>query len=315
MKRPNPIQTVLGRAGVLLLAGSSSFCIPAQAGVPESGIYVVEGAPERGVVIEHQDGVVSVMVFAYNERSGEPEWYIASGRLRDDAVAAGVGAEPPVLTQGYYPVHWFEGDLLKAKGGLCAVCYVPFRAPTYETAGKLALYVDFLGQAAMELVMPSETLIPQPVQPLRRLNVGYSRQPGEFVPVADLTGEWVFVDKADPARQPDRFRFGPGEFRDRTQETTSPQNYRPNSLYELIYRDPVAGAVLLCRSGFNQLPASVEPSPPGNGCELRVADEIRYSMLISDIGLGRIQAFRGPMPSAAGPALRGPLDIIALRLE
>lgn len=292
------------------LAAILFFSSAAQSGVPESGIYTLsEGG--RGLVVEYQNGIVAATVFAYNETTGAPEWYIASGPLRDDAQEAIRSA--PLVNGGYWPIHWFSGDLLRPKNGMCAMCLVPQREPEFDKVGTIEFYVDYMGSPIAFINMPALTDRPYGYHGPKRFNFGHATIPndrGGGITV-DFKGEWVFIDKADPAKPAERYRFGEGRMVDRSREA----NTRPFSVHTLTYEDPARRATLHCMQSLQSLPSSVEPNPPGSGCELRIEGVARYSMLILDIGLNRIQAFRGPMPLAQGPVLRGPLDIVALRVE
>lgn len=282
----------------------------AQAGLPESGIYTLsEGG--RGAVIEYQNGKVAVSVFAYNEITGAPEWYIASGTLRDDAGEAG-GASPPLVNGGYYPIHWFVGDLLRPKNGMCVMCLIPQREPEFDRVGTLELYIDYLGHPHLIIDMPALTDHLASGYVSKRFNFGHAIPAARGV-YADLKGEWVFLDKADPAKSAERFQFGEGVLVDRSQEANPPRP--PRTVYTLTYQDLARNATLHCMEQLRQLPTTLVPQPTGDGCELRVNGVARYSMLTLDVGLNRIQAFRGPMPPVQGPVLRGPLDIVALRVE
>ncbi len=294
-----------------ILAATTMLLSPgAHAGLPESGIYTLSGGG-RGAVIEYQNGKVAVSVFAYNEITGAPEWYIASGTLRDDALLNG-RLEPPLVIGGYYPIHWMRSDLLRPKNGMCVMCLIPQRQPEFERVGTLELYVGFLGDPQLIIDMPAQTDHLAPGWISTRLNFGHAARV-QGGGAADLKGEWVFLDKADPSKLPERYRFGDGVLVDRSHEATFP---RPlNSVYTLTYQDAARNATLHCMQQLRQLPTSLVPHPTGDGCELRINGVARYSMLTVDIGLNRIQAFRGPMPPVQGPVLRGPLDIVAIRVE
>lgn len=297
---------VLGKLAAMSVLLSSA----AHAGLPESGIYTLSDGG-RGAVIEYQNGKVAVSVFAYNEITGAPEWYIASGTLRDDGVEAG-HQEPPLISGGYWPIHWMVADLLRPKNGMCVVCGTPQRLPEFERVGVLELSIDYLGDPHLIIYMAAQTDSPVSGYTSKRLNFGHANLALSALP-ADLKGEWVFLDKADPAKPAERYRFGEGVVVDRSREASFPRP--PRSVYTLTYQDAARNATLHCMHQLRQLPTSLMPNPTGDGCELRIDGVARYSMLTYDIGLNRIQAFRGPMPPAEGPLLRGPLDIVAIRVE
>ncbi len=308
------LKTSAARVLRTLVAASVLLSSTAHAGLPESGIYTLSGGG-RGAVIEYQNGKVAVSVFAYNEITGAPEWYIASGTLRDDGVEAG-RQDPPLVNGGYWPIHWMEADLLRPKNGMCVMCLIPRRQPEFERVGTLTLSIDYLGDPHLFIDMPAQTDHLASGYSSQRLNFGQpSLALSGLLAKASLKGEWVFVDKTDSAKPAERYRFGEGVIVDRSHEASYPRPSGSGAAYTLTYQDVARDATLHCMHKLQLLPTDLVPNPSGDGCELRINGVARYSMLSFDIGLNRIQAFRGPMPPAEGPMLRGPLDIVAIRVE
>src|SRR6059058_1375279 len=94
----------LGSIAACLFALCCGFPGPAAAVVPETGLYWDYQHPGKGYYVEHQNGQVLLVIYSFNENTGEPLFYTASGPLRNDAIGSGT-LEPPVWDEGYFPLH------------------------------------------------------------------------------------------------------------------------------------------------------------------------------------------------------------------
>jgi hypothetical protein len=283
-------------------------CMQATAIQPESGMYWDPSAPGRGYYIEAQDGTIWFMAFAYDEETGKPKIFVANGPLRDDAVEMGfhLAISPPPFPIGFYPLHWFQGDLFSVEGGACLPCPQGEQAFVTERVGRIFVWFPDVRWAFIDMLIDEDDDIP--VQRfVERFNFGRERITfdGGQIRFHDLRGEWVFVDQGDAELAPSRFLF---DHREPAELSSAPQG-------EIVYRDSTRGAEFRCID-----------EPPGQatraqGCELHMDGEVMFSARNADIGLDRIQAFRGPLPPTAAPSFsfsnpyRGPDPVIGLRVQ
>lgn len=293
---------------------------------PETGLYV---PPEGGVsmaqddgrwfYVEVQDDTVMLLVTAYESGTGRGEVYRAQGLLRDDATAAG-SQEPPLNPVGFYPVHWFEAELMRVEGGTCLACPQPFSPVALRTESVGLVRVYFPRAASMRVeYFPDGVFGPRIVRSVQRVAFGRERtvfeplQPGQssgFL-MHDLRGQWVFVDQAAEnygAVRESVLRF---DFSDR--EIVPEPIF--NEPWRVSYFDPGRGAELRCFSSIRVLGG--KPS----GCELMVAGRTILSARREDIGMDRIQAFRGELPpvvvvtAAVSDPYRRPETVIGVRVS
>ncbi|MBY6205606.1 hypothetical protein [Halomonas denitrificans] len=115
----------------LLAVASAIFLSPldVQAVYPETGMYVEtsQEARGKGYYIELQGDTVFLVIYAYDEETGEAEIYTAASEIRDDAVSMGflLPDDPPFSTDGYFPLHWMTGRLFRVTDGPCLDCGGP----------------------------------------------------------------------------------------------------------------------------------------------------------------------------------------------
>lgn len=285
-----------------LLASSTAECV-----IPESGHYWVPSEPGRGYLIEHQNGKVGFLAFAYDS-SGRPEWYIASGDLREDAAEI-PGSDPP-LNAGYYPLHWMRATLFRVEGGPCLGCDFDAIDRT-QPIGSVEIYFPFTKLPVLFFTFPNASLpfdrVPFSVT---RFGFGYGRfgsdDPTRLASgIPDMRGQWVFRS-ASPGSTLLSFRFGPGEY---TRESLDGLDYR------VTFRDSTVGAELRCKEGTVGIAAGATNSAPQDGCELFVANVLQFSMLDVDMGVERVLASRGPLTARVGGTFRHPERIVGIRFD
>lgn len=148
---------------------------------------------------------------------------------------------------------------------------------------------------------------------LERLNYGCDRMvsvTGSTRPrplrFHDLRGQWVFVAQSGPEAEPWRF----------DSDEREPDTHLMDDPYFGVFRDTRRGAEFRCQM---VTPVDMEKL---NGCELHWNDEVLFSANIQDLGLYRIEAFRGELPpmisDPPGPQPEyhcGPGTVIGLRVE
>jgi len=175
-----------------------SLAMPLWAVYPEDGMYWDPRDAGRGFYVEVQDETVFILVYAYNEESGEAEIYTAAAPIRDDGFDIGVQVigHPPPETEGYLPLHWVSADLYKVTDGPCLFCIRTGAPYTIENVGMI--YVWFPWTQGIYLSMVSADGEEAIDLSLQRMD--YSRAPivagssGASFLMPDMSGLWVFVD-------------------------------------------------------------------------------------------------------------------------
>jgi|GEM_PF-1890147 len=289
----------------LLLA----FCAPLLAVYPEDGMYWDPNDAGRGVYVEVQDETVFIVIFTYAEGSGEAEIYTAAAPIRDDAILAGWNPVPSPIPQGegYLPMHWVEADLYKVENGPCLLCRFTGAPYTTEAIGTIRAWFDWTGAMNVYLEVPEAanfvnwTLQRQDFarSPIVRGYMGRVAMP-------DMSGLWLFTDLNHP--EPKSWRF---EFDERIPDSVN--NEQP---FEVVFRDSRNDAEWRCaildRDDREKL----------NGCELHQDGEILFAANVQDLGVKKITAFRGALPSMENPPFgadigiyRGPELVIGVRVD
>lgn len=294
----------------LLLAGS--FTQPAFSILPESGMYWAPHSPGRGYYIDIQEGMVFMVIYAFDEETGQPEIYVANGELRDDGFDMGISfhIEPPPNPEGYLPLHYFAADLYRVTDGPCLACLWHGDTTENEHVGATFVWFPYKTQPYVGFnLFDGGAQIDQFIE---RLNWGRERivsnvgsSNSQFI-FHDLRGQWIFVDQSDPDADPWRFDFD--ELDPDTNEFSRP--------YDAVFRDTYRDAEFRCVS---RIPVEMEVL---DGCELHWNGEVLFSANLYDLGLNRIRAFRGELPPIiTAPPLpkpeyhRGPDTVIGLRVE
>lgn len=292
-----------------LLAGP--FAPPAFSILPESGMYWTPHSPGRGYYIDVQEGMVFMVIYAFDEETGEPEIYVANGELRDDGFDMGIAFHfaPPLNPEGYLPLHFFSADLYRVTDGPCLTCPHHGDTAEYEHVGTTIVWFPYKTGPYVALYLFDGDVTND--QFVERLNWGRERMistSGSLTSLRfhDLRGQWVFVDQSDPDSTPWRFDF----------DELDPDTNEVNVPYDAVFRDTYRGAELRC---VMRTPVEMETL---NGCELHWNGEVLFSANIRDLGVNRIQAFRGELPPIiTDPPLpqpeyhRGPDTVIGLRVE
>lgn len=266
----------------------------AQAIAPESGMYWQPDRSGRAFYIEHQKGRVGVAIYAFDRETGAAEVYVSGGVLDTSAT------EPDL--------HSYSADLFEASHGPPLTFPDRTGEPAItEKVGRIMLTFAVTGDVEFNLSLDDGG---SDEGRLERFVFGYVRyayEPSLRVAV-DLRGEWVFIDQSDPSQAPLRFRFS------QQSPIDPPLQYTWLSTFEVTYIDPDRNARLVCGSIFGD--GGSPPAPMKRpGCELFVGEELLFSANLGDVGLDRMQAFRGPLPMRSDDApFRGDDTVIGLRV-
>lgn len=281
----------------------------AQAIAPESGMYWHPGFSGRAFYIEHQEGRVGVAIYAFHRDTGAAEIYVSGGLLRDDGPFLPINPDPPLPDEGLYPIHVYVGDLYKVSHGQpITFPLFPGRPAQEEKVGQIVL--NFLDTGWIIHSIQLDDGAGSEWGLLERFAFGhgrYSKQSGDLFSF-DLRGEWVFMDQSDPAAEPLRFHFN-----QRLPEDASFQ-IGPGETFNLSYVDSGRDARLVCATAPEGDSGTPGHPQKRSGCELFVGEELVLSANIQDVGLDRIQAYRGGLPASGANPYRRPETVIGLRV-
>jgi hypothetical protein len=262
--------------------------------LPESGMFWEPQNPGQGFYVEVQGDRAAMIVYSYDGDTGKPEIYIVSGDLRDDGTDMGDVSDAPLNPNGFHPLHWFGGDLVRFEGGMCLTCPRPAPEVAAEVVGTARVWFPWTKFVLVSVHMPNESAGRQRQQYfLERFNFGRERfvsqsDPDAFVWQHDLRGQWVFVDQTDSQALPWRFDFD--------QRTPEEPVLAPPGI---TYRDSARDAEFRCLF----LPTA--EMPHAFGCELHLDGSVLFSARNTDIGLNRIHAFLGTLPPRISPPTSG----------
>lgn len=288
---------------------------------PETGMYVdLEANSGRGFYIEVQNDTLFLVIYAYDEETGQAEIYTAASEIRDDAIETGlvIPGSPPPNPEGYFPVHWMFGKLYRVTNGPCITCN--YFLGDFETVevGDVAVFFPFAAEIRISFVPYDDIGLTGDLGYLeafaKKQNFGLGKNIVEndrFL-MHDVMGQWLFADQSDPDAQPWRFHFD-----ERIPEAPDARNRREVEIpFEVTYRDSRSGAEFRC--AIRQSAAGVKV----RGCELHHDGQTLFSARYRDIGATRIRAFRGELPVfLTDPPLpapefwRGPDAVIGVRIE
>ena len=294
-------------AVVLALAGA----VPAARAIaPESGMYWTPDLSGRGIYIEHQNGFVGVAIYAFNRDTGDAEIYLAGGPLRDDGTGLG-GLDVPIASEGFFPMHWFVGELSKARDGQ-PLTFPDFWGQSAQADRVGIIQLGFFDAGSVFPLIQLDNGESLDGVVLERYAFGHARYADAQLNSRlwfDLLGEWVFVDVSDPAAPALRFNFTQRE------PASPPTSIPPTENYTLVYIDPARDARLVCADVPEGDSGNPEQPRKRGGCELFVGEEIVLAANRSDVGLDRIQAYRGSLPPHGfyNP-YRRPETVIGLRV-
>lgn len=284
---------------------------------PETGMYVETGQEARGkgYYIELQGDTVFLVIYAYDEETGEAEIYTAASEIRDDAVSMGflLPDDPPFSTDGYFPLHWMTGRLFRVTDGPCLDCGGPPDGFVTEEVGDVGVWFPYTGLIRIAYTSDDQSEILETFAVKQNFGHGEILNPNKRLQLHEVMGQWLFADQTDPSRPPWRFNFD-----ERIPEAPGPQNtISLETPFEVTYRDSTTSAEFRCQV--------IPPSAGGDtqdGCELHLNGEVLFSAAARDIGATRIRAFRGelaPLIFDDGPVrpefTRGPDAVIGVRIE
>jgi hypothetical protein len=288
---------------VFMVGASAAYAV-----YPEDGMYWDPDNSGKGYYIDVQGDMAWLIIYAYDEENGNAEIYGAVSNIRDDGINMGVGGiiAPPRNPEGYLPLHWMIADLVKVENGPCLTCLNEDDTATSEKVGTVEVWFPYTNTVWISVYLDDGS---EPVDILaERYNYARDRQVSSNGSLSfhDIRGEWVFVDTSNADQSPWRFHF----------DERTPDTAQAEGPYDGVFRDSETGAEFKCtlRAG------------PGdsvlNGCELWHEGEVLFSAGIQDIGLKRIEAFRGPLPeiitdgqSTFPEYWRGPEPVVGLRIE
>lgn len=313
------------RCRVLLAIGAAVLAGDVQALQPESGLYVPiglgAGDPAKLAYLEVQEHIVQVNLVAFDEQSGGATLFESRGQLSDDAIAIGQ-TDPPLISTGFYPLHAYRGELFQISGGRCLTCSNSPVAWQRSPVGDVQVYFPNTGVAVAEIQLdagsvpfggPSATVLVLRRRAFGREQIVLQNNSPNAAPSFvghDLRGQWVFVDQAD-AGAPVRDEMVRYEF---TEQVLSPQPFI-GPTYTVTYRDPLRDAEFRCNSIGTAI------GQKAAGCELHSQGRVLFSARRDDIGMDRIQAFRGELPSIVAliPTVTDPYrnagQVIGLRVS
>lgn len=299
----------IGCIGLALALALAMASPAAKAIAPESGMYWHPGFSGRAFYVEHQEGRVGVALYTFHRDTGAAEIYVSGGLLRDDGPFMEIRPEPPLPEEGQFPVHVYVGDLLRVSHGQpLTLPLFPGRPAQTEKVGQIIL--NFLDSGWIIYSIDLDDGSGSDSGTLERFAFGHGRYSDHNSGLIgfDLRGEWIFVDQSDPTAEPLRFHF--------TQRLPedAPFQIGPGETFNLSYVDAGRDARLVCAS----LPEG-DSGTPGHpqkrsGCELFVGEELVFAANKKDVGLDRIQAYRGGLPAAGANPYRRPEAVIGLRV-
>jgi hypothetical protein len=284
-------------------------------------LELASGDPTMLASLDVQDDRVHLSLVSFDNVTGTPALYFTQGPLRDDAISPGQ-FHPPAISTGYYPLHAYIGDLMQVEGGNCITCSTLPREWRRTVVGRIELFFPTASGFQIQIRLDAQHVptngFSDKIIFMRRFPFG---RPWVLLnnsnPIGspslvhhDLRGQWVFVDQAD-AGAPVRDEMVRYEF---TDQVLSPQPFVGPS-YSVTYRDPVRGAELRCTSVGTAI------GQKAAGCELHSQGRVLFSARREDIGMDRIQAFRGELPTivALVPTVTDPYrnagQVIGLRVS
>jgi hypothetical protein len=299
----------------LLAAGCLAFG-PVRAVIPESGLYWSAAYPGLGYYIEHQNGVVTLIIYAYDE-TGDPEFYIASGPLLTN-----VPVESSGWGAGRLPAHGLSAPLFRVTNGRFGTG--PLERPgvpdfASRRVGVVRVTFDFHGFALVEVELDSPPTGQRigGVISINRFSFAYGGF-GRELPLQvrpcypDLRGQWVFVDESNSARAPWRFNFT--EAAPFPAEQTCPS---PNVDYGVVFRDPTRNAELRCADRNGRADTQTGRTLI-EGCELWQDGVAQFSIAQPDLGLRRMVGSIGelsPFVPGLRSTLRKPERVLGMRMD
>ena len=260
----------------------------ADAAVPETGMYWVPNENGKGTYIELQGNIVFVTMYAYH-LDGTPVFYVGSNVLQPDS--SGPPDWVPIQPLGIYPIPTVGIDLYEVTGGTCLACEGGGYDPP-QKKGFIQIWWTWSAQPTVEIVLDG-VAHHQPFE-LMRLNYGLATigPSGPYKRVADVRGEWVFVEVTDPQAIPWRFKF------DQREDVSADP-------FEVVFRDTQRSAEVRCKTVPTKQP----------GCELKQNGSVIFSAPIDDIGLSRMQAYRGDLLPRTGLVGRRAESVIGYRVN
>ena len=258
------------------------------AAIPETGVYWNPRESGKGYYIERQGNTVFVGAYAYRA-DGSPVFYVGSATINENSPG------PPdyeLLHPIGQAVHSAFVDLYESSGGVCLAC--EGTGNQLEKRGRIGLWWVHSAQPTVEILL--DGVHHQPFE-LRRFNFALPGigTTGAFSRSPDMIGEWVFTEVTDPEAVPWRFRFN------------RRVDLSINDPVDVIFHDDSRGAQFHCRAG--RLPVHV------SGCELLQDGAVLFSANIGDVGLSRIQAYRGDLLPNTGLVGRRAETVIGYRVE
>lgn len=284
------LRSIILAASLFMLQGfTCAFAI-----TPENGMYWSPSRPSNLYVIEYQKGVMALVIYSYDAQ-GRPEWFTASGPLQQfhggselpadqaifDASLTRASGGPPLGTQGHAPND-------------------PLPYPNFVPVGRVIM--SFYAEAANDIhIRIGDVDIYDELQPF---NFGYGSIGRDlYIPWEtcwpDLTGEWVFVDRARPTQPAWRYRFSAPTVRawDRFDQPVPTPVCRDSYQTQWIeYKDLNSNAVMRCVQAKDSTAASTILPAGALGCEVVDGGTVVMSSFVWSYRqqLKRFRAWPGP---------------------
>lgn len=300
---------------IVLTSAFLSLATPCSAIAPESGLYWQPSSPGRGAYLEVQGETALLFLYAFDAETGGARFFSASAQLRGDFQTLCAVIEPPFgASEGFYPIHGFRAPLFELTGGRPLGQAAYGGQESERQVGFAEVVFGFGGSVTLNTYL--EDGQSEQCQFLSRFPFGqqaFFGAGGQAKLFFDLMGDWVFVDQADRSAPPMRFNFS-----ERTPEALPSivdENWWSPSYDYAIYRDPSRSAEFKCADVPQGASGSTTQPIKAAGCELFVEGQLILSAQLSDVGLDRIQGFRGPMPPRGEAPFRRAGTMIGLRVR
>lgn len=273
---------------VLLLTSSCAAAV-----VPETGIYKPRGSGS-GLFVEVQGNTFGVIWCGpHIVTQGVFDCVQGGGALHNDGNGYPFFEGRGGAQLGFFPLRWSKFPVYR----------IALDAQSRTLPQRIA-DVEFYSMGTNGLLLCSQNLpaleVPQTVcVDFHRMPFGVFSTPPELgnLELADLSGDWIFVDQQDRTRTW-RLRL------QRESYVVSGQRY------SLRYRDAERDARVDCQS----VAPPITDSSSREGCTVYVGGVAQFGFMSIDAGIDRIEGFRGSLPSFGTEPYRGDKRVFGFRL-
>ncbi len=266
----------------LLGAAIALWTLPASAVLPENGLYYNPAQQGLGYYIEVQGTTLVMVSFAYDKDTGKPLFYIASGQITRahpgaSSLQDSITPAPPDYKHEY--PYRFDGTFYRMSTGPCITCVVlDFNTAEHAVeAGTVHLRMADVNRITATFTLNDGSV--KTVQLWRQGfgRTGYDLGRDDGRPLADMRGDWIFVDRNNPEAPVWRFNFTQVE---QPQAVTDPsfRFYKRSVPKIMSFVDPDADARLRCTR---------------YGCALEQDGEALFLVKFRDIGMDSLLGYKG----------------------